>query len=377
MLRRHAVVWSALILAGMASTSFAEDAPKVAPKRNIDVAICLDTSNSMDGLISSAKARLWDIVNELAKAKPVPHLRVALYSYGNDGYNRETGWIRKELDLTTDLDMVSEKLFGLRTQGGTEYHTTVAKRALEQLSWSEDPRALKIIFVCGNETLQQDRDNPLKSVSDAATGKHVLINTIYCGSAHDSVVTDWRNFAILSEGSFTSIDQSRGTVAIASPYDKELAELSVKINTTYVFYGQAGEARKSNQTVQDKNAEGVSAATSALRAVSKGSGVYRNADVCLVEKLIENPKFEVKTIPEADLPDELKKLKPEERQKFLEEKAAERTKLKKQIAELARKREVHVQVELKKTSTGKEKALDEAIRSTIREQAKKKGIDIP
>ena len=55
--------------------------------RPVDVVICLDVSNSMDGLIASAKIKLWDIVNDLAKVKPTPDLRVALYSYGNDGYD--------------------------------------------------------------------------------------------------------------------------------------------------------------------------------------------------------------------------------------------------------------------------------------------------
>src|SRR5207248_9263702 len=105
-----------------AGIALAHDEPQNARAgKSIDVVICLDVSNSMDGLIASAKTKLWDIVNELAKAKPTPNLRVGLYSYGNDNYPREIGWIRKEVDLTTDLDKVSEKLFGLTTRGGTEY----------------------------------------------------------------------------------------------------------------------------------------------------------------------------------------------------------------------------------------------------------------
>lgn len=367
-----------LALLFLAVPAFADDVARpVEKKPNVDVAICLDTSNSMDGLIGSAKARLWDIVNELARARPIPTLRVALYSYGNTRYDQSAGWIRKELDLTTDLDKVSEKLFALTTSGGDEYHTRVARNALDQLQWSEDPRALKIIFVCGNEPLEQDREHPLKSVAAAATRKHIIINTIYCGSATDSEVPAWRDFAVLSEGTFTNIDQGRGTVAIATPYDKDLAELGTKLNSTYVFYGKEGAARKANQAVQDSNAESLSPATSAQRSVSKSSAVYRNADVCLVEKLMEDPTFDVNKIAEADLPDELRKLTPEARGKYLKDKVAERTALKKKIGELAKKREEHVQVERKKTASSGEKALDDAIRGAIRTQAKRKGINIP
>ena len=53
----------------------------------MDVAILLDTSNSMDGLINQAKAQLWNIVQEFAKAEKsgsTPLFRVSVFEYGND-----------------------------------------------------------------------------------------------------------------------------------------------------------------------------------------------------------------------------------------------------------------------------------------------------
>jgi len=79
---------AALVLAPAAGALRAAEEAKPAPK-DIDVVICLDVSNSMDGLIASAKVKLWDVVNDLAKIKPTPRLRVGLYSYGNDGYGRQ------------------------------------------------------------------------------------------------------------------------------------------------------------------------------------------------------------------------------------------------------------------------------------------------
>ena len=49
------------------STAHAKDAPAVSREpRTIDLAICLDTSGSMSGLIEAAKQKLWAIVNDLA-----------------------------------------------------------------------------------------------------------------------------------------------------------------------------------------------------------------------------------------------------------------------------------------------------------------------
>ena len=83
-------------------------------KSTIQVALCLDTSNSMDGLIDQAKSQLWKMVNELASTKKdgeTPNIELALYEYGNSGLAASEGYIRQVSALTTDLDLISEKLF--------------------------------------------------------------------------------------------------------------------------------------------------------------------------------------------------------------------------------------------------------------------------
>jgi hypothetical protein len=194
------LVWNTLaaaaavlgLFSAVAVLPAADDPPKapVEEAKTIDVVLCLDTSNSMDGLIASAKTKLWAIVNDLVKVKPTPNLRVALYSYGNDNYPRDNGWVRKEVDLTTDLDKISEKLFALTTRGGTEYVARVCRDALDQQKWSEDKDALKLIFVCGNEPASQDPQVPLKDVAEKAAAKGVIINPIYAGRDNDSAATD-------------------------------------------------------------------------------------------------------------------------------------------------------------------------------------------
>ena len=71
----------------------------------------------MSGLIDAAKQKLWAIVNDLALAEPTPLLRVALLTFGNATATRPA-WLRDT--LTEDLDLVSEKLFELTTNGGDE-----------------------------------------------------------------------------------------------------------------------------------------------------------------------------------------------------------------------------------------------------------------
>src|SRR6185295_8158597 len=67
--------------------------------RAVDVVICLDTSGSMEHLLDSTRARIWDVVNELAKLKPTPELRVGLLSFGTDQATEREGFIVQHLDL--------------------------------------------------------------------------------------------------------------------------------------------------------------------------------------------------------------------------------------------------------------------------------------
>ena len=49
-------------------------------EERIQLAILLDTSNSMDGLIGQAKSQLWKVVNELARARRNGKAREHKYS---------------------------------------------------------------------------------------------------------------------------------------------------------------------------------------------------------------------------------------------------------------------------------------------------------
>lgn len=98
--------------------------PEVDNTNKIQIALLLDTSNSMDGLIDQAKTQLWKVVNTFIDAErngQKPFVEVALYEYGNNGNAVGNDWVRLVSPLTRDLDDISGKLFGLKTNGGEEY----------------------------------------------------------------------------------------------------------------------------------------------------------------------------------------------------------------------------------------------------------------
>jgi hypothetical protein len=374
--------WGSLALALLALGLFAGPAAaqRTAKGNAVDVALCLDVSSSMDGLVAAAKQKLWDVVNDLAKAKPTPRLRVAVFSYGNNAYDPKTGWVRPEIGLSDDLDRVAEKLFALqatKVRGSDEYVGRVCRDAVETLDWTKERGALRVIFVCGNESARQDPEVKLEPLAQAAIRKNIIINTIYCGNANDPDAAGWKEFARLSEGRFAAIDQDRGSVTIATPMDKQLAELSVKLNRTFCFAGKDARALTENQRRQDENALRLGVPAAASRAESKAGGLYRFEGRDLVEQLKRDSKFDVKKVPVAELTEELRKMTPQQREKHVHGLLVEREQLQKQIAELAKKREVYLEAERRKQPGAADRAFDEAVRGALREQAKKKGIDIP
>lgn len=371
---------SAAALVLLAGAALSQAAPVPPATKPVDLVICLDVSGSMNGLIDSARLKLWDVVNELAKIKPTPMLRVAVYSYGGQGanYPADKGYIHKEIDLTTDLDAVYEKLNALKISGHIEYVTGVSKRAIEEQKWSDEKGALKLLFVCGNEEADQDTGVSYEDLGKLAKDKGVVVNTIYCGPSNDNIYPGWKAVAELCGGKHANIDMDKAAKQVVStPYDKELNELSGKLNTTYVAYGKDGKEKAENQKKQDDNAQKAAPGAGASRAEAKGGSQYRNDAWDLLDRMKNDPKFDLKSLKEEDLCDEMKKLKPDEREGYLKKKAEEREEIKKKIAELSAKRAKHIEEEQKKAprSDG-EKALDDALKATIRTQAKDKGFEV-
>jgi hypothetical protein len=325
----------------------------------------------MSGLIGSAKQRLWDIVNELGRAKPQPNLRVALFTYGNPAYGADNGYVRLDVPLTHDLDKINEKLFALTTSGGDEYVSRVVTKAVEQLSWSEDPSALKIVFVAGNEAANQDPQITVQSATTLATTKGIFVNTIFCGNVGNQISLGWKNFALKTDGTFASIDQNAAMVAeIKTPVDDEIIALNSELNRTYLGYGKFGSSKKANQVMQDSNAAGMSAPAAASRVITKTKSVYRSADWDIVGAVREGRHLS--DIAEEEMPSELKGMSAKERKAHIDGLSKKREEISKKISKLDRQRQEYIAKEraANKTSNG----LDEAMKNSIRVQAEKKGF---
>ena len=279
---------AALALLLTTSSPAATPIPPVTPEEApvVQIAILLDTSGSMEGLIEQAKGQIWRIVNEFINAKQKgrrPALEVALFEYGKDTLPASTGYIRLIAPLTNDLDKISEELFKLRTSGGEEYCGWVIQDAVERLAWSKSPDAFKAIFIAGNEPFTQGPVDYAKSCK-AAIEKGIIVNTIHCGADGVGVQTKWQDGALLAEGKYMVIDHNQAVVHFDAPQDKDIARLGVELNKTYVAFGAAGQANLARQSAQDANSSSLaSQGSSVQRALAKSSVYYCNNSWDLVD----------------------------------------------------------------------------------------------
>lgn len=344
-----------------------------AVRPTIDVALLLDTSNSMDGLIHQAKGQLWTIVQRFASAKKfgqTPRLRVALFQYGNSTLPASEGYIEQVVPLTSDLDELSAALFALTTNGGDEYCGQVIDEALTRLDWSQQPGAYRAVFIAGNEPFSQGPVDYRKA-SKRAIEMGVVVNTIHCGAYDAGRSGGWAEGAALAEGAYFNIDQDRAVTQIACPQDAEILRLNRELNETFLWIGSRDERadRARNQVAQDEAAATIAESTAVARAVAKASPVYAS-DRDAVELFAAEPAAIPAMRPEL-LPEALQKLDDEQRVEKLTELSERRAELQKRIAELSVEREAFL-AEAEQVECGA--TLGDAVVQAIGEQLEAAGF---
>ncbi len=343
----------------------------------IQLAIVLDTSNSMDGLIDQTRNQLWQVVNQFSAARQngiTPILEIALFEYGNDGNAANAGYVRMLNGFTRELDAVSAGLFSLATNGGSEYCGFAIESVVNGLQWSQSESDIKTIFIAGNESFAQGPVNYREAVRLA--GQHgISINTIHAGSHAEGIRDQWQSGALLAGGDYMSIDANQRVVHIVAPQDDRIAELNARLNQTYVPYGDAGAASADRQMEQDALSSGISAGLLAKRAKSKASAFYNNANWDLVDAL-EAGKVDAEELvlmEDEKLPEPMLGMSAQEKLDYVQAQTTERKRIKQEISELSESRAAYV-AEKKRAQVVAAPSMSDALSNAIRKQAQQKNF---
>jgi len=336
----------------------------------IKIALLLDTSGSMSGLLEQAKSQLWTIVNELAFAKKDnvnAKLEIALYRYGSGG-GSQAGYVEKLLPLTSDLDELSEKLFALRTSGGSEYCGHAIQSATNQLDWNTNNNELNLVFIAGNEPFTQGGVD-YKEACSKALAKQITVNTIFCGDYNQGIQSEWQTGAKLTEGAYMNIDMNKKTIYVATPYDDAIANLNTKLNATYIGYGSTGKSKKSLQSSQDANSNSYSISNMVNRTVSKSNHLYSNSSWDLVDAS-KDENFNIEKVDTKTLPKEMQTMTATDKQVYIAKKTKERATITAEINNLNVKRLAHIKAQ---SGNSESASLDNVMISAIKKQAIAKG----
>lgn len=372
------------LLAPIAIFSFANPPVKkiqpVAEERKIQVAILLDVSGSMNGLIEQAKAQLWNMVNTLGKAKcddnTIPKMELALYEYGRPSNGAEKGFIKQLSPFTSDLDEVSKLLFSLNTSGGDEYCGQVIYTSLDELKWNSGNDSYKVIFIAGNEDFLQGTLHYTQACGKAKE-KGIVVNTIYCGSYEMGIKEHWNLLGECGNGSFTNINHNARENDIPTPYDSLLIVLNNKLNATYIGYGALGVANQAKQVSVDKANFRMSKEVTAKRVAAKAQGnVYNNAGWDMVDAYRADSTFITK-MDKTTLPDSLRNKSATELKYIVEQKNQERSAIQKEILLVNNNRSQYITAEKAKVNNGaQEKTLETEVEKTIRKQVLRNNMKI-
>jgi hypothetical protein len=343
----------------------------------IQVAILLDVSGSMDGLIEQAKTQLWNMVSILGKAScnnEKPELEIALYQYGESD-DKDKNFIKQVNGFTNDLDSLSENLFSLHTDGSEEFCGEVIQKAVRELTWDSLASQYKVIFIAGNESFLQG-DIKYTAACSEAKKKGIIVNTIYCGPKFEGIKENWNLGAECGNGSFTNIDQDAIQEDIPTPYDSMLMVMNMKLNNTYISYS-AGK-RSASQGKIDSMYYSMNRSAAVKRfEVKTNAALYRNSswdvvDLYNVDTLpvqsTNNANHIMKyNIVRSSLPDSLKNKTPEELKNIVRVMNAERDEARKEISRLVRQREDFL-TEERKNKNDDISTLETAVEKTIRGQ---------
>ena len=331
---------------------------KVDPQQEIPaVEICfvLDTTGSMSGLIAAAKRKIWSIANETVTFKPKT-IRFGLIGYRD----RKDTYVTKMTDLTDDLDAVHTDLMAYTAGGGGDRPESVnqaLKEAVNDISWSDDAKVRKIIFLVGDAPPHMDYAQEMQypEACKLAKKKGIHINTILCGR-DQSTAGIWQEIAGMAHGHYAAIPQSGGAVAIATPFDKKLQSLTGSLNATVACWGTHAERGAFNAKLSAIN--GASVENQATRAKYASENYLKSQVVSgrgdLVNDWIEGT-VKLEEIKPDQLEGDLKGLSGEKLEAKLKEKKAERDKLQKEVAELTKKRDAFIKESLAKENKDKAK----------------------
>jgi len=343
----------------------------------IEVVFVLDTTGSMSGLIDAAKEKIWSIASTMASAQTAPDIKMGLVAYRDRG----DAYVTKSVPLSNDLDSMYAKLMDFQADGGGDTPESVNQGlydAVNKMQWNDDQQTYKVVFLVGDAPAHMDYNDDVKYPETMALAKQkgIIINTIQAGQ--DATTTaNWQKVASLGNGDYFQVEQSGNAIAIATPFDKELAELSEKLDDTRLYFGNKADKVKQALKVAateklHNEASDESRARRATFNASKSGKANFLGDKELVDA-ISSGRIELDDITQEELPEPMQAMSADEQAVFIAEEKEQRDVIEENLKVLAKKRENYLRKKVDADGGAKD-SFDAKLYGSISAQAKEKGL---
>ncbi|MCF8464531.1 MAG: VWA domain-containing protein [Flavobacteriales bacterium] len=223
----------------------------------IDIVFVIDISGSTGGILSSVRGKFWEIQNELARLSPTPNYRLGIVCMGRPSFKSENNYVQIMSDLTTDIDAAAYPFYQIKdvSAPGNYFMGHALDVAVNDLNWSTDPNAIRMMFVAGNgkPSAGPGYKKPVRDAKEKGITIHSLYFMTY---SNDTEQQEWNDMAKQTNGTFDIIGLKEPAIVLEKSYDGAmLREASHMINTTYVYYGSEGTTRFEMQADLDEEAE--------------------------------------------------------------------------------------------------------------------------
>jgi len=343
----------------------------------IDVVFVLDTTGSMSGLLEGAKQKIFSIASRISQGRPTPQLRVGLVAYRDVGDE----YVTKRFELTEDLDGIFTHLRKLQAGGGGDTPEHVGRglgEAVSKLSWDERRETMKLIFLVGDAPPARRNDDwDFKHWAKRAAEKHIVVNTVRCGGDAETE-KQWKLAAKTTDGRYESLSQSGGMVAVATPYDAELAKVNAELARKTMYAGKK-EAQVENQARAEQMATLAPEAAAdriqfmkTTRSAGRGSAAAAPSAPAVVGGAVDlaaQPEA-LASVSDDELPRDLQGLDAKARETKVKQLASERKVLEEKAAKLSAERDAWKT----KNVAEKEDSFDANVMKGVKEKAAKFGL---
>lgn len=169
----------------------------------IDVVFLLDATGSMGDEIDEVKAKIQEMISQIALGDPAPDVRFGIVAYRDRGDE----YITAVYKLTRDIDEIADNLAQITADGGGDYPESLNEAlhvAIHEVNWETGPAVTKLIFLIADAPphLDYPDDYDYREEYQMAAAQGIVVHAIGASGLDEEGERIFRELAAGTGGEF-------------------------------------------------------------------------------------------------------------------------------------------------------------------------------